>query len=125
MCVCDLLELVDGETWRKLQGNITMQLFLKFGKVWVIDRKGSLNIRDWEGQNNLENNIDYKLFSCVFDLSISTGSASRASKKDWCKAFSIVVEVFDQQELLVQLKHGAGNFAEECCEASEFSQAIW
>ena len=50
-----LLELVDCETWRKLQRNITMQLFLKFRKVWVIDGKGSLTVRDREGQDDLEN----------------------------------------------------------------------
>ena len=60
----------------------------------------------------------------INNLSISTGSASCAGKEDWSEAFAIVVEVFDQQELLVQLKHGAGNFAEECCEASKFSQAV-
>ena len=51
----NLLELVDCETWRKLQCNITMQLFFKFWKIWVIDGKGSLIVRDREGQNDLEN----------------------------------------------------------------------
>ena len=32
-----------------------MQLFLQLGKIWVVDGKGSLNIRHWEGQNYLEN----------------------------------------------------------------------
>ena len=50
-----LLELVDCETWRKLQRNITVQLFLKFRKIWVIDGKGSLTVRDREGQDDLEN----------------------------------------------------------------------
>ena len=50
-----ILELVDCETWGELQCNITMQLFLKFGKIWVIDGKGSLTVRDRKGQNDLEN----------------------------------------------------------------------
>ena len=50
-----LLELVDCETWRKLQRNITVQLFFKFRKIWVIDGKGSLTVRDRERQNDLEN----------------------------------------------------------------------
>ena len=51
------------------------------------------------------------------NLSISTGNASGARKKDWGDAFAIVVEVFDQQELgLEQLKHGAGNFVVEFSE---------
>ena len=53
------------------------------------------------------------------NLSISTRSASCSSKEDWGKAFAIVVEVFDQKELFIQLKHGAANFAEECSEASK------
>ena len=50
-----LLELVDCETWRELQCNITMQLFFKFGKIWVINGKGSLIVRDREGQDDLKN----------------------------------------------------------------------
>jgi len=65
------LELVDFETWRELQCNIAMKLFFQFGKIWVVDRKGSLKSRDWEGQNY---------------LSISTGSASCACKEDWGEA---------------------------------------
>ena len=128
----NLLELVDCVTWRKLQSNITMQLFLQFGKVGVIDREGPLNIRDWEGQNYLKTTTKVKklnLNSVKCDvktnLSITTRSASCASKEDWSEAFSVVVEVFDQQKLLVQLKHGAGNFVEECCEVSQLSGHIW
>ena len=50
---------------------------------------------------------------------MSTGSASGASNEDWGKCFSIVVEIFYQQELelgVEQLKHGAGNFVGESCE---------
>ena len=43
-----LLELVDCETWWELQFDITMQLFVKFGKIWVIYGKCSLTIRDRE-----------------------------------------------------------------------------
>ena len=50
-----LLKLVDCETWGELQCNIAMQLFLKFRKIWVIDGKCSLIVRDREGQNDLEN----------------------------------------------------------------------
>ena len=50
-----LLELVDCETWRELQCNITIQFFFKFGKIWVINGKGSLIVRDREWQNYLEN----------------------------------------------------------------------
>ena len=50
-----LLELVDCETWRELQCNITMQFFFKFGKIWVINGKGSLIVRDREGQDDLKN----------------------------------------------------------------------
>ena len=50
-----LLELVDCETWRELQCNITMQFFFKFRKIWVIDGKDFLIARDREGQNDLEN----------------------------------------------------------------------
>ena len=54
LCFSHLLELIDFETWRELQCNIAMQLFFQFGQIWVVDRKGSLKNRDWEGQNYLE-----------------------------------------------------------------------
>ena len=121
----NLLELVDFETWRELQCNILMQrnATLQFGKIGVIDREGLLNVGDWVGQDHLENSKDHSLFLCLINLSISTGSASCASKENWGKATSVVVEVFDQKELLVQLKHGARNFAEECREASKLFSA--
>ena len=60
------------------------------------------------------------IYSNVYpNLSISTGRTRSSSKEDWGKAFAVVVEVFYLQELFIQLKHGAANFAEECSEASK------
>ena len=58
----------------------------------------------------------FKVFS---NLSISTRRARGSSKEDWSQAFAVIVEVFDQKELFIQLKHGAANFAEECSEVSK------
>ena len=53
------------------------------------------------------------------NLSISTRSARGSSKEDWGKAFAVIVEIFDEKELFIQLKDSAADFAEECSEASE------
>ena len=63
------------------------------------------------------------------NLSISARSATSSSEEDCGKAFAVVVEVFDQKELFIQLKHSAANFVEECSEASKLlltnNLSIW